>query len=378
MNLSNYTVTASPVPRDLEEIIWARFYAKGLEARELNYYREFVWSFEKEEPVRIEDLDDWDVFYTSGTIEAPSQTAWKVSNDLIYVATITSSTTVLLSVQARNKETADVLYKRWLKKFPKPIEDKDDGKCVFNFWTQNQGGATFVTRRIDAPVWDDIMPNYSHNTKERLIELRDMSFDESKTGKLLLWHGEPGTGKTHALRALAQEWRGWCDFNFFVYPEQFFNSPDYMLQVLLRDQGQSEFYWDENDVRQKRKDAERWNLLIFEDAGEFLTKDAKVSQGQGLARLLNLADGILGQGMRVLILITTNEKINSFHEAVTREGRVSSSIDFKPLSVEEASEWAKANHKDLPDVLASGKKFTLAELYNQAINLPSGKPMGFA
>ena len=29
-------------------------------------------------------------------------------------------------------------------------------------------------------------------------------------GALLLWHGEPGTGKTHALRALVRSWRDWC------------------------------------------------------------------------------------------------------------------------------------------------------------------------
>lgn len=38
-------------------------------------------------------------------------------------------------------------------------------------------------------------------------------------GKLVLWHGEPGTGKTYALRTLAWEWRDWCDFHYVIDPQ---------------------------------------------------------------------------------------------------------------------------------------------------------------
>ena len=52
-----------------------------------------------------------------------------------------------------------------------------------------------------------------------------------ESGQLLLWHGEPGTGKTYALRALAWEWRAWCRFHYVTDPERFFNEANYMLDV---------------------------------------------------------------------------------------------------------------------------------------------------
>jgi hypothetical protein len=33
-----------------------------------------------------------------------------------------------------------------------------------------------------------------------------------------------GTGKTFGLRALAWEWREWCDFHYIVDPDTFFGT----------------------------------------------------------------------------------------------------------------------------------------------------------
>ena len=54
-----------------------------------------------------------------------------------------------------------------------------------------------------------------------------------------------------------------------------------------------------------------WRLLVLEDTGELLSADARDRAGQGLSRFLNVVDGLIGQGLRVLVLVTTNERSES-------------------------------------------------------------------
>ena len=45
----------------------------------------------------------------------------------------------------------------------------------------------------------------------------------------------PRMGKTFALRALAWEWREWCEFSYIVDPDAFFGQhADYLMSVLLQ------------------------------------------------------------------------------------------------------------------------------------------------
>jgi MoxR-like ATPase len=48
--------------------------------------------------------------------------------------------------------------------------------------------------------------NYSSRTSEAIGGLLT-GFKPTAGGRLLLWHGRPGTGKTFAIRALAWEWK---------------------------------------------------------------------------------------------------------------------------------------------------------------------------
>jgi hypothetical protein len=89
-----------------------------------------------------------------------------------------------------------------------------------------------------------------------------------------------------------------------------------------------------------------WRLLVLEDTGELLTPDAKTVIGQGLSRFLNVVDGLIGQGLRVLVLVTTNEEIRKLHPAVARPGRCAANIAFSPLSHEEASAWLSGRGAD--------------------------------
>lgn len=77
------------------------------------------------------------------------------------------------------------------------------------------------------------------------------------------------------------------------------------------------------DVLGKHTDDEsaKWQLLVAEDSDEFLRVSARRESGAALGRLLNLSDGILGQGSNTLILLTTNERLDRLHPALIRPGR---------------------------------------------------------
>ncbi|MEY2449634.1 MAG: hypothetical protein QOH79_3110, partial [Acidimicrobiaceae bacterium] len=57
----------------------------------------------------------------------------------------------------------------------------------------------------------------------------------------------------------------------------------------------------------------------------------------GLARLLNLSDGALGQGLRLMVSITTNESLAGVHPALRRPGRCLADIHIGPLAMNEAN-----------------------------------------
>ncbi len=118
-----------------------------------------------------------------------------------------------------------------------------------------------------------------------------------------------------------------------------------------------------------------WRLLVLEDTGELLQPDAKAVIGQGLSRFLNLADGLIGQGLRVLVLVTTNEEIRKLHPAVARPGRSAANVLFAPLGDEEAISWLAAHGVEGDGGRSSA---TIAELYARLEGLDTPKQsLGF-
>jgi len=85
---------------------------------------------------------------------------------------------------------------------------------------------------------------------------------------------------------------------------------------------------------------------VLEDAGELLAADARAIAGQALSRLLNLSDGLLGEGLRAIVLVTTNEPLRRLHPAVVRPGRTWAEVEFAALSAGEANGWLEASGAD--------------------------------
>lgn len=253
--------------------------------------------------------------------------------------------------------TSDELF-RLLEKikeyYPKVLVDEND--VTVRFW--NRGGVT--SRTLVVPTWNEIRLNYGSTERAEVDKLTSLLYPESD-GKFILWHGAPGTGKTYAIRALLHSWRGWVKPEYIIDSDAFFSgSADYMMSVITG----SEY-------------ADKWRLLIFEDTGELLSHDARSLVGHGLSRFLNVADGLIGQGMKVLMMITTNEAIETMHPAVVRPGRCISLVKFDKLDNKDSSEWAQARGFETDGAHSLAELYALAEGRQTSFGKKPSASVGF-
>lgn len=249
---------------------------------------------------------------------------------------------IYVTIAARSRQQANATMQLLREQFPET--EPQPSKVAVTFWFLTGNGPSRVTRTLDVHKWSGICENYPNSTRQALTELMN-EFVPADGGQLLLWQGVPGTGKTHGLRALASEWREWADFHYITDPDNLFGQhADYLIQVLLHNSSD-----------------EKWKVLVLEDTGELLSADAKQRTGQGLSRLLNTVDGLIGQGLKILVLVTTNEELKSLHPAVARPGRCASRVTFAEMNRAEGRTWLRAN--GAPDEIDCPGSVSLAELY---------------
>jgi hypothetical protein len=302
------TLTAEP---GLNSVIWAEFLAPVLAGVE-----PFVRQLDlpsHADGVNFDDLgsvgldlagDDW----SFRTIKGAGWTALLTTSKMRDGA---------VTIRAADLATAKSGAALFAERIPEE-EPSGDTEVAVDFWHVSED-VYRRSRQIEAPAWAEIAANYPDEVRTRMEALLAINFDPAE-GRLLLWHGPPGTGKTTALRALARSWVEQCRVQILLDPERIFSSSSNLFEVLI------------DDVPSTAD----WRLIVVEDADELIRADAKERVGQALSRLLNLTDGLLGQGTKVLTLVTTNEPIGRLHPALVRPGRCLAELEFRAFTAAEA------------------------------------------
>ena len=224
------------------------------------------------------------------------------------------------------------------------------------------GGANAQKIFIDRPLpvtTEELALHYGADFPAWEKEWRDRLY--RATSGLTIFHGEPGCGKTYFLRALSA--RLIDKAVFYVIP---------LSEVeLLANPGFVSFW-----IEQTNRHQNKLKIVILEDAEELLLPREAGSRDK-VSNLLNIADGFLGDYLKIHIVATTNAPVRKLDKAVLRPGRLIGQREFRRLTRAEAERLAQA--KGL--TLADQPDFSLAEIFNGesvASDFNGERQIGFA
>jgi len=169
----------------------------------------------------------------------------------------------------------------------------------------------------------------------------------AKAGGITILDGPPGTGKSTLIAELM---RRLCQTHVF-----------YVLSVgeqnAMSDPRMVKFWQDQNG-----RHPHEVKVVVMEDAEKILFQ-RRSDNNESVSALLNIADGLMGQMLRLHVLATLNQGMDQLDPAILRPGRLRTYRNVGFLSRENAVKLAKKHQ--LPFVPEPGREhYTLAEVFH--------------
>jgi hypothetical protein len=162
---------------------------------------------------------------------------------------------------------------------------------------------------------------------------------------LIIFHGQPGTGKTHYIRTLLKDVTR-MNKNVLYVPSNFIDSfldPSFITFL-------SDWILEQNNP----------TIILLEDAESLVESRDSGVRSLGISNLLNITDGILNDILGTQIILTFNTKLDYIDGALLRPERLLARKEFTNLSKDQSQElidYLKIDHE-------AKEEMSLADIYS--------------
>jgi hypothetical protein len=272
---------------------------------------------------------------------------------------LNDGTTVICFTRMNAKE-AKRISEIFIKQFTKKREKEKSYISVITKSFEGLRTVELETKQFPKPYlllknnYNDNLLQFHHNLLAKL--------KKNESGIALL-HGQPGGGKSFFIKVLISQLP---NKRIIFLPTRFAQNLDNLeLTNFLLENPNS--------------------LLIVEDADDLIRSREGKEGNSNISMLLNIADGILGDSLKIQFLCTVNTALTNIDPAILRAGRCMGTYLFDKLSVEKSNRLMAelCKGKSLAEPIIFNEPKTLAEIFNTKdaavidYKVNNFKPIGF-